>query len=45
MEVNKKSTVLLFNLILHYFLFVFILVFLVRVVGGVIYLYSAGFLL
>lgn len=43
MGINKKSIILLFNLILHYFLLVFILVLLVRVIGGVVCFYSAGF--
>lgn len=43
MGINKESVILLFNLILHYFLFVFFLVLVVRVIGGVVCFYSAGF--
>jgi len=43
MGINKESVILLFNLILHYFLFIFFLVLVVRVIGGVVCFYSAGF--
>ncbi|TDQ38260.1 hypothetical protein [Thiopseudomonas denitrificans] len=43
MEIGKKAVILLFNLILHYFLFLFVLVVIVRVIGGVVCFYKVGF--
>ena len=43
MIVNKKSIVMLFNLILHCFLLFFVLVLIVRLAGGAVCFYKVGF--